>query len=40
MCGVHGLNDAAELLHEELQLAFVLLDIICHQNSHLNMIIK
>lgn len=37
---VHGLNDAAELLHEELQFAFVLLNILCHQHRNLQMIIQ
>lgn len=32
---LHGLNDAAELLHEELQLGFMLLNIISHQHRNL-----
>lgn len=40
MCRVHGLYDATELLHEELQLAFVLLNILCHQHRNLQMIIQ
>lgn len=35
VCGLHGFDDAAELLHEELQLAFVLFYIISHQNCNL-----
>lgn len=35
VCRVHGLNDATELLHEELQLVFVLLNISCHQHCNL-----
>lgn len=31
MGGLHGLNDVAELLHEELQLALVLLNIFRHE---------
>lgn len=33
--GVHGLNDGTELLHEELQLAFVQFYVFCHQNCYL-----
>ena len=40
MCRVHGLYDATELLHEELQLAFMLLNILCHQHRNLQMIIQ
>lgn len=40
MCRVHGSNDAAELLHEELQCAFVLLNIRSHQYRDLQNITK
>lgn len=40
MCRIHGLYDAAELLHEELQLVFVLFNISCHQHCNLNEITK
>lgn len=35
VCGFHGFDDAAELLHEELQLVFVLFNVFSHQNCNL-----
>lgn len=37
IAGVHGLNDATERMHEELQHALVLLDISGHLQSNLGM---
>lgn len=35
MGGVHGFDDAAELLHEELQLVFVFVNVSCQQHGNL-----
>lgn len=40
MSRVHGLNNGTKLLHEELQRAFVLLNIICDLQCNLQKIVE